>query len=329
MADSVDWLSAATPTEGVAAPLHRQLRESLRASLSSVVAIVSRATTADVRLIDDGLHALNLARGFHPDLYAAHWLLVSAVRSHDRRGALNALQVLSTALRTPYSSPGVSLSQFNGCASDAAVLEFLLGPEGARGDCGEVPDMRPLSESRFIELSISANAALETIAECDPGLADELGEYVAILRPFAGAVVRGVTSMRAFGLVYLREPDPHEREDEVLYFVDHITHEVSHLHLHALMNLDPLILNSDAERFPAPIRRDPRPLYGIYHATFVLSRIVRVLRNWNRMRGGALNDAVDQAIARYQQGYRTVLKHGSLTPAGRDVLASTHSAAGL
>ncbi len=58
-----------------------------------------------------------------------------------------------------------------------------------------------------------------------------------------------------------------------MYFLDHITHETSHLVLHTLMNVDPLITNGHAQRFDAPIRPDPRPLYGIYHATFVLSRI--------------------------------------------------------
>ena len=31
------------------------------------------------------------------------------------------------------------------------------------------------------------------------------------------------------------------------------------------------VLNPDWERFPSPLREDPRPMDGIYHATFVVT----------------------------------------------------------
>ncbi|MGH3904507.1 MAG: aKG-HExxH-type peptide beta-hydroxylase [Pseudonocardiaceae bacterium] len=105
------------------------------------------------------------------------------------------------------------------------------------------------------------------LAELDPELHAEFETVVGALRLFRGRAARGITSVRCFGLVFLRLPDPGpEAEESLMYFLDHITHETSHLVLHTLMNVDPLITNGHAQRFDAPIRPDPRPLYGIYHA---------------------------------------------------------------
>lgn len=108
-----------------------------------------------------------------------------------------------------------------------------------------------------------------------------------------------------------------------MYFLDHVTHETSHLVLHTLMNIDPLITNGHAERFDAPIRPDPRPLYGIYHATFVLSRITRVLaRLARRDPRPPILASRDRQHARFCKGAATITSHADLTPLGKQVLDS-------
>lgn len=126
------------------------------------------------------------------------------------------------------------------------------------------------------------------------------------------------------GKILLRVPDPGlEVEEPITYFLDHITHETSHGVLHAIMTTDPLILNGFTGRFSAPIRFDPRPLYGIYHATFVLSRIARVLNSWaGHVNRPLVDEWRDLAVTRFYKGHRTISEHGELTPAGQAVLDS-------
>jgi len=89
------------------------------------------------------------------------------------------------------------------------------------------------------------------------------------------------------------------------------------------MNLDPLVLNADTERYSAPIRPDPRPLFGIFHATFVLARMYRVLSRW-AVDGGppAVADAAEDALRRFRFGLRTLSEHGKLTDRGDQVVES-------
>ena len=94
------------------------------------------------------------------------------------------------------------------------------------------------------------------------------------------------------------------------------------------MNQDPLITDDDSKRFTAPIRKDPRPLYGIFHATFVLSRIARVLLNWHKVaKSPYIDEALQQVLRRYRQGFETILTNASLTPLGKTLLANTREIA--
>lgn len=119
--------------------------------------------------------------------------------------------------------------------------------------------------------------AMALIRRYDPELAAEFDAFVYCVRLFTGRVLRGETSPATFGAVWLRVPEP--EQDQVSYWLEHLTHEVSHLRLEALFMQEPLVLNAYADqRFRAPIRDDPRPMRGVFHATFVLARIIRLFR---------------------------------------------------
>lgn len=59
-----------------------------------------------------------------------------------------------------------------------------------------------------------------------------------------------------------------------MYYLEGIVHEAAHMHLFAINSEDDLILNRVTERFDAPLRKDKRSMSGVYHATFVLARIL-------------------------------------------------------
>lgn len=105
----------------------------------------------------------------------------------------------------------------------------------------------------------------------------EFDTFVQCVRLFEGRVLRGETSMLSFGAVWLRVPD--KEQDQVAYWLEHLIHEVAHLRLESVFMHERLVLNPLSEqRFRAPIRDDPRPMRGVFHATFVLARIIRVFR---------------------------------------------------
>jgi hypothetical protein len=57
-------------------------------------------------------------------------------------------------------------------------------------------------------------------------------------------------------------------------FADHLIHEGAHLKLNAINELTPLLYNPFSYEAKSPIRKDPRPLYGVLHSTFVFLELV-------------------------------------------------------
>ncbi len=113
--------------------------------------------------------------------------------------------------------------------------------------------------------------------------------------------------------------------DSVEHFLEHLAHEMSHLALNAIMVHDPLIENP-MDKHSAPLRADERPLYQVLHATFVLSRNVRVSRkivDKHPKLGYAAG--LKTFEEQYAEGYRTIQKEARFTDAGRQLFESMES----
>lgn len=172
----------------------------------------------------------------------------------------------------------------------------------------------------------------------DPALA---GEIRALLREIilaAGTLdpkamtFDGASSFMLWGAILINA----NRSDGTIGMVQMLAHESSHNLLFGLTVDGPLIENGHEERYASPLRKDPRPLEGIYHATFVLARMHRALQTL--LASGVLAaDARETALRDLQgtrtlffQGMETISRHGRLTSAGEMILtgAVVHMEAG-
>lgn len=75
------------------------------------------------------------------------------------------------------------------------------------------------------------------------------------------------------GCIFFNEEIFVDKDD--LFILDKIIHESAHQILLSVMIHDEVVLNSDDERYPSPLRTGLRTMNGIYHAAFVLYRIAR------------------------------------------------------
>ncbi len=211
-----------------------------------------------------------------------------------------------------------------------AVQNLRDQMDGANGEFSNTVIIRPPIGVALEREKEDVKFILTKIEELDNGLYTELETYVSYIKFFTGQTVVGATSKQNFGTIILRMPPKNcSQEDIYRYYIEHLTHEVSHLQLHAIMDIDPIVANGDTERFDAPIRRDPRPMYGIFHATFVLSRVVRMLRKFH---DASICDttAIHQDMSeRFVKGYNTVKKHAKLTDAGRMIFNTLQETAGI
>src|SRR5581483_10387130 len=105
-----------------------------------------------------------------------------------------------------------------------------------------------------------------------------------------------------------------------------LVHEVQHLKLSALLDLVPLTLPDDGQRYYAPWRTDPRPASSLLQGAYAF---LGVSGFWRRLRQAAAQTAVrqraDAEFARWRaaaaQTVTTLRSTGRLTAAGQDFTA--------
>lgn len=181
--------------------------------------------------------------------------------------------------------------------------------------------VRPILSHPVALHAIFIREALAQIRVASVGLAAEFEELVATVRVFDGVVLRGMTSPTAYGAVFIRIPG--KGEEPTTYWIEHLVHEVSHLKLELLLQQDRLVLNPADHRFEAPIRKDLRPMHGVLHATFVLSRMVRVFRFL--VKAGYRGDYEKRLGAlerRFSNGMATLRGKAVFTEPGKSLLLS-------
>jgi HEXXH motif-containing protein len=131
--------------------------------------------------------------------------------------------------------------------------------------------------------------------------------------------------------MYISLLQKHSEEHKILVLTDQIVHETSHLYLNAVIAHDPLVLSESHERFNSPIRSDLRPMLGIYHAAFVLSRVIRVFKKILEFNFFSNNKLIIKYIEdltiKYESAYSTARSQAKLTDVGHAILLSTRECA--
>ena len=162
----------------------------------------------------------------------------------------------------------------------------------------------------------------------DPALA---GEIRALLRQIVLAAgsknpkamtFDGASSFMLWGAIIINA----DRRDGAIGMTQMLAHESAHNLLFGFSADESLVENGPDELFSSPLRKDPRPMDGIYHATFVTARMYRVVHQL--LQSGVLDAAAKEKAEKdltenarlFKQGIETVWKHGKLTPLGEGVM---------
>jgi len=121
-----------------------------------------------------------------------------------------------------------------------------------------------------------------------------------------------------------------DRMHEWTYAYDAIVHESGHNVLFAIAREGPLVRNTNDEVHSSPIRDDPRPVDGIYHAAFVTAReslaFDRLLA-WDDRTGGMSGEdrkiaetSLETSVINFWQSVEALREHADFTELGRRVL---------
>jgi hypothetical protein len=121
-----------------------------------------------------------------------------------------------------------------------------------------------------IQIIEQAKAVLK---ETVPEILDEHQTFVKSILIIDRVNYGSGTSFTFFGLISTHS---FPETASLLKAIEMLVHETAHLYIFGLSSFDALTLNPPTQLFKAPFREDPRPMMGIYHATFVLGRLLYV-----------------------------------------------------
>lgn len=179
--------------------------------------------------------------------------------------------------------------------------------------------------------------AVGMVRQADPMMHEELVALISHITLFKSQAIMGGSLVRTFGGIFIASPDHDPIRGHAAYithrgtpyFLEHLVHESSHNVLFGIMLFDPLVLNPVTEKFSAPLRTDLRPMYGIFHAAFVVSRMVRVFKLLVHQGLGEYSKLVDHFEPRLLNGIKVVSENGRLTTQGAKFFESMRETAFL
>jgi hypothetical protein len=308
------FLPSAERGRAVDAAMHAALEESLAHISERCVQDfpeISRAMEAPLGILASGGR-------IPPSGFAQYFDLGQCLLEGEFVGASNAACALSSSLPR---SHGICFHRRG--SDEARDLDFIFDKRMGDGASRYCTVAAPV----FTEFCVLFQEGINLLKS---GFPDLHGEVSAILSDLLvaqapeGAVMEfdGASHYQFWGLLLLN-PKHHRTP---LAVAEVVAHEVGHSLLFGLTIEEPLVLNPDEELYKSPLRVDPRPMDGIYHATFVSARMALAMET---LAGSGLLTPQEKDLAlraakkdreNFEMGHATVMKHGRLSGPGEEIL---------
>ena len=288
-------------------------------SLLSLVDTAARGFKKDYVGLKERINNIDPNKKLNQQLYAVHASLMNSLKMNNAPEVSKLLESLSQILNRQSYASLFDIRTITSETWEQNVLESLK--EQNLDKQGKMSTINLVDENQIMKYSPIINESLKSLKIASPLFYDEFESYVAEIKLFSSDRLVGLTDPRVFGTVYISISNTDLPLD--VYFCEHIIHETSHLHLNTLFAQDPLILNDPQERYSAPIRPDSRPMYGIFHATFVLSRMVRIFHQLFELLGkSSYQECLNLFQRQFFNGYTTIINHAKLTKCGEKIVSS-------
>jgi HEXXH motif-containing protein len=295
--------------------LDRRMRERLAGSLDYMFAAVGEALGLDVAACSD-LTARIRSGPQSPHIFGAYYDLVIALE----RDELDVVRELANEMVGQRSAAGTRIAAIDDRPANEEERyrrQFLANLDV------EIPPSELMAEYR--------RRLDDAFSLLDAGYPEMASEIRALLRDIVVAAgpedpkaltFDGASCYMLWGAIMLNA----RGQKTVLDAVQALAHESGHNLLFGFSTDGPLVENADDELFSSPLRKDPRPMDGVFHATYVVARMHQTLSRL--LDPGVLDSAhaeaarADLALHRrnFEIGDQVVREGGRLTAVGREVI---------
>lgn len=320
-----------SPSRETGVALRQSLNREFLSSFAHVLGACGEHFDVPERQVENLLSRIGSGSRETPFMFSLHFELLEAIQD-DR---LEDVQDLITRiLNLPPAAPGILLTSLIpdefpwDC--DVVARYFAADDDSVFRFVAPAPDKIP---KRWNQI----NATLELVRDAVPGLADEIEELVTTIILARGVPIEevsepteageGASALRAFGAVLQNV----KLANSVVDCANSLIHEEAHTVLFALSPMDGVVTNSHDERYTSPLRDDPRPLEGIYHATFVLARMVygmEALQSSERLtpsERATAADILETNRSQFFDGLKTLRRHADFTKQGASALEAAEA----
>ena len=296
-------------------PIHFRMAESLR-ELSQALSAFPRA--AEFTTLADRIES---GGALHPEAYSIYFQLLRAVFAKNER----ALCRLVSAMAKSRFSQGVEIRVLNvddfgrrGVAAARAdfVSDSLYHEQIGLVPVAAVPRMRRRLTNALDLIVTLSPLSWQDMTSATTEILCAFGE------PRNMTTFDGCSSLERYGSILINM----KRTRTQLLLAETLVHESAHGLLFALSCDERRVLNPSSERHASPLRTDPRPLDGIYHAVFVLARMfsfVKAVAEHPKTKDAMRNEAktlMAQRRKNFLDGYAVLEKHARLTQVGRTLI---------
>ena len=260
-----------------------------------------------------------------PEVYCIYFDLLRSVRRDDLDDSVRLLREMDSRADAPMPT----FYRRWGTLPDSTARRYM---NYVNVDPTTKVNFKALPTSDFHDACRHAEQAFGLLERASPEIEAEIRSLVTEIvfvsdeangsSPFGGA-----TSFFCSGALFLNA-DGHRTK---ISMINGLTHESAHAYLFLLSLGDSFVENPDDELHHSPLRRDPRPLDGIFHATFVSGRMhyaqARLIERGvlSKVEESETRNALAASRAAFLDGLQTLNDYASLTPLGRRVMDGAQS----
>jgi HEXXH motif-containing protein len=297
------------------------MRERLADTLEYVFAEVGEALRVDASEAVDAVAQIR-AGAQPPNRFGLYYELVLALESEELDGARG----LAKELVAKAEARGLRI----------LALEDRRPDEVARYRRLLVPDLDVVKQPGAAMLAETIDRIGAAFDLLDRGFPEMSAEIRELLREIVIAegpedpkaqTFDGASSYMLWGATLLNA----RGQTTVLDTAQALAHESGHNLLFGFCASGSLVENADEELFSSPLRADPRPMDGVFHATYVVARmhqtVSRLLESGvveARERDGALADLAAHR-RNFEAGDQVIREGGRLTRLGHEVIESARA----
>lgn len=300
----------------------RRVEARVRAGLADSLAAALNALAGQGGPREEKLLARVRAGPVAPVVFGAYTELVEAILAEDIQ---TAIEIANELCASNLSGIGdlriVTLTDAFLGKGQAGRYRRLVDENTALG-----AELQALTPAAFASARDMVKEAIALLDAAAPDVADEFGTLVheIVLVDRVGSRPFSASSFQLWGTLFLKL-NPKTTRVEI---AESLAHETGHALLFGLSMGKPLVENPPQERYPSPIRHDPRPMDGVVHATYVIARMHYTMARL--LESGLLTNDEERIALRakerhrgyYAQGLPVITDHARWTPEGEAAFAS-------